>query len=277
MRPGYSKVERWFTISCFLLTLAAGLLSFFVLPTATVSKAENRPLAAWPKWDWTLGSLQKMPASIDAYLKDHFAARDPLITFHSLLNFKVFNASVSQRVKIGKEGWLFIQDELDRAQPLTALQLDQLKRDIREKKEWLNKRGIEFLFVLVPDKIAIYPEYLPDSLRPQQGPVRVANIKGAFKAEGLEVIDLEPLLKRKKKKEQLFFETDTHWNYFGSYLGYRAIMRRVEELFPDLHPLLLGKDLMLKKTTRQGGDLAKMLGIQSYISEVNYNLPDYQW
>lgn len=56
----------------------------------------------------------------------------------------------------------------------------------------------------------------------------------------------------------MFFKTDTHWNSFGTYTGYRTILRRLSAAFPRLSPTPLS-DFVLKPVKRKGLGLAAMI------------------
>ena len=99
---------------------------------------------------------------LDASSADHFGLRDRLTAYYKFMKYKLGD-SPSKHVTIGRDGWLFLgsiqqgysahydpigdyrnvnlysQEELQRfAQRMTAL------------KSWLNKKGIEYVFVIAP-------------------------------------------------------------------------------------------------------------------------------
>jgi len=63
-----------------------------------------------------------------------------------------------------------------------------------------------------------------------------------------------------------YHKTDTHWNDYGGYIGYRAIMEQLQPRFPKLKPLVL-RDVDFETVDSPGGDLAQMLDMQAVLRE----------
>ena len=65
---------------------------------------------------------------------------------------------------------------------------------------------------------------------------------------------------------RLYDKSDTHWNYQGAYLAYRAIMERTHLLFPDFQAPA-GFHFAPMWEDHVGGDLALMIGRRKSIVE----------
>jgi alginate O-acetyltransferase complex protein AlgJ len=85
-------------------------------------------------------------------------------------------------------------------------------------KEQLDPLGVDLIFVPVPSKFIIYPEKLSESV-PMEGKLPVTNSQyelqpylKRFKEAGINVIDLEPILKNRRKTESFssYCMTDSH-------------------------------------------------------------------
>jgi len=85
-------------------------------------------------------------------------------------------------------------------------------------------------------------------------------------------VDVRALLRAAKAREPVYYRTDSHWNYLGAIVGYRALMREVQDALgtarlpaiapPDMPPYVPGVD-----TYR--GDLARILGVQDRYDEAD--------
>jgi hypothetical protein len=72
----------------FLLMLAGGLSSFFIIPPKEISEDEKRKLATFPNLTWQ-GYLNGTWAdSVDLYINDHFPARDKCVEFADWLKYQ---------------------------------------------------------------------------------------------------------------------------------------------------------------------------------------------
>ena len=83
----------------------------------------------------------------------------------------------------------------------------------------------------------VYPEHLPRTVFKKGETSRYDQITGLDSDPEINMIGLkETLLEHKKDKYLLFQKTDDHWTDYGAFLGYQAIMKRVEKDFPELKP-----------------------------------------
>ena len=130
----------------------------------------------------------------------------------------------------------------------------------------LQERNIRFLLTIVLAKEQIYPEYMPDYLAPL-GESANAQVARYLSQHGrFEFLDLRPILLDAKKEERLYMLTDTHWNSYGAYVGYKPIIERLAAWYPNLQPWPIS-DFTLIKTTYLAGDLAQMMDLRHVMTE----------
>jgi len=206
------------------------------------------------------------------YYNDRFLFRAPLIRFHNKLKYRWFNVSAVPKVIIGKDGWLFqawkneepgTPGYFPSIQPFTPGQLEEWGRLVEQRRQWLAQRGIDYLLILVPDKGAVYPEYLPDSLRSFYRRSRLTQLSEYLKKNSdVAVLDLGDVLWAAKKDVILYCKTDSHWNLYGACIAAGAIIDRLSERFPNIEPLDLSDFELRIRKKRQGGNLAIMLSLQ---------------
>src|SRR5205823_146236 len=140
---------------------------------------------------------------------------------------------------------------------------------LETRRDWLSRRGIKYLFVIPPDKHSIYPEYLPKWLAKRASQTKLDQFFAHMKAHSsVPVVDLRPPLEHAKKTTGVYLCTDSHWNTFGGFVGYRSTILALANQMPGLEPLLYEAfDWKAKPTP--GGDLANMLGQASQMLETN--------
>lgn len=134
----------------------------------------------------------------------------------------------SEMVLHGSDGWLFLQrdrnDVLGQHTGSVRLGPDEKarwRRTLAGRVEAGERLGVLWSCLVAPDKESVYREHLPAEVEPvERRPVHefleVAEEAGAPVAYALD------WLERAKVGPGLYAKTDTHWNYRGSYVAYRA-------------------------------------------------------
>ncbi len=266
-QPHFSRVESTSgelkLMNClvslfFVIFLVLPLLAWSFSWSLGVELVEKRELAAAPIFSWE--NREKIPKEIDAYFKDHFGFREILVHADKFIRHILLGAS-SDIVLIGKEDWLFysnnrlIDDYLGQA-PFSDKELLSWKTILEHRQTKLEQKGIKFLFVVIPDKNNIYPEMLPDYLTRRRGKNRLDQFVDYLKQSGskLNFLDLRTDLIAAKSHGLLYYPHDTHWNGLGYYYGYQAIIKQLNNWFPDIQPLRLDEKLTLVKLKRKDGN-----------------------
>jgi hypothetical protein len=225
---------------------------------------EKRALASFPSFQPGLSGLRSFLSGLEAFYNDHFGFRRRLVYCGQRWRKAWFQESPLPTVMIGLDGWLFYSDDQTvediRA---TALfkpgQLQAWKLLLQRRRDWLAQRGIRYLFVVAPDKHSIYPEKLPTWIK-QVGPLtKLDQFMAYMKANStVPTVDLRPALVRAKGNGPTYLLTDTHWNQYGAFIGYRELMQTLSKQLPGLEPLSL--DAFARSTRAEpGGNLASML------------------
>jgi alginate O-acetyltransferase complex protein AlgJ len=235
-----------------------------------ISQIEKRNLALFPDLKMELESIIQFPVEFEAFFKDHFGFRENLIFLHNKMKFNLFKTSTSPRVIIGKDGWLFYKkdefgisllDHYRGLHRLTNLQLEAMRIHLETKQDWLSEKGIKYLFVVVPDKHSIYPEYMPDHLnRISKISLLDQFVEYMGRNSSLRILDLRSELLKEKNRYLLYFRTDLHWNDAGAYYAYCSVMRRIKESFPELQ-LIDWSELKITLNRHSAKNLSKMMGL----------------
>lgn len=233
---------------------------------------ENRNLATPPDFRHT--KLADLPAKIDAYYDDHIGFRGAIIrasgnVLHRFLKEPSSEVIIGESPAPGQPNWYFyasegIMDDRLGLGPLRATQLEAWRRTVEYRHAWLNRRGIAYVFVVVPEKSSVYPELLPDYIQSRLGSTRLDQMAQYMKDSHspASFLDLRSTLKQAKAEGELYFPFDTHWNGRGLFYGYEAVTSALQFTFPDLAPGNMDDDFQIRygpPTYRV--DLASMLGL----------------
>ena len=255
-----NKLHHTVLIIVFAIVLLAGLLGTFFKWDFDEPDSENRRLADAPDFKHT--PFKDWPEELEAYFNDHFGFRNTFIRRHWKIMRKI---EKSNQVIFANEGWLFfntpiiIQDYLGNKNP-DSKKKDRVTASLQSRIDWLKKRNIEFLFVLVPNKISLHQEHLPNQLKELQGKSNreclIETFDGRFDKN---MLDLLPLLSHKKTGLDLYLKTDTHWNDLGAFFAHEAIIEILREQLPDLPKTITLGDLKIHMESING-DLARLSG-----------------
>lgn len=258
------------TIAVFLAGIIGfGVLSLAKSPDVQSLARENRKPAPPPAVPLDYQALKKTPAQIEQYFNDRIAFRESLLRWHAVARFEL-GASPTEKVLIGRDGWLFMNEPKTESNtgraPSQEMLADAWAETFRRRGQWLAQRGIQYLVIPAPDKQAIYPEFMPDGAR--LTPLPCAGELLGRKLEGdpaVEFIALRPLLQQAKRERAVYYRTDTHWNEDGAYVAYRAILERLAKRWPNVKPL--DRQAFDEKIEPYVGDLTRMLRLPEDIPE----------
>lgn len=168
----------------------------------------------------------------------------------------------------GKNGWYFLGNAYDEtvaklklAKIPTEAEIAEVKRDFSEYAEIGRRYGAQTILMIGPNKSSIYPEHLPNVLKPSERRYINFFLDELHKIPGLVVYDpTADLLAAKSKEGILYRIADTHWNQRGAYVAYIGLMKKVD---------VQSVQVEFKQRSTRGGDLIEM-------SVSNDSFPDLQ-
>lgn len=206
-------------------------------------------------------SIKQFFKSFEEYYSQLFYFRKELLHYNASIKLGLFYHSPTKKAIIGKGGMFFeghglrqieedeigyidtISDYLGLS-PFTNLELEQWRIVLEERYYWLKEQGIAYIFAMAPDKSQIYPENYPDqinSIKVSRETRRYDQLINYLKGNSIiPVVDLRDVLLEVKKKtaagtlpnHMLFYRTDGHWNAYGAFWAYRAIVNEINTRYP---------------------------------------------
>jgi hypothetical protein len=236
---------------------------------------ENRALAPAPRPG--VDPLATLAAKFDRYYNDHFGLRNELIRAHDLIMVRGFRVYHTDRVAVGDGDWLFfigdhVQEDCQGLDGLSARQLRGWQQVLEGKQAWLAERGIEYLFVVAPNKESIYGDRLPDRLRHPGVQTRLDQLLAYLHAHStVPILDLRPVLRRARQAGEVYFPLDTHWNDRGAIAAYHAVCAWLKPRFPHVEPL--GWDEFRVQRGTGMSDLCSLAGWHGVTRECDQFVP----
>lgn len=206
---------------------------------ATISESENRYLASFPKiLDENNHISPTIISDLIDWFEDNIGLRDEMIKISQTFSYNVIHASSSGKIELGKDGWLYyaLQDNIKIAsntyEDFSTEQMEEYSQKLKALSNSLESEGIDFVVLLPPSKVSIYPEYLAsgdytiiDTICDQFADVLTKKTVKAINSK-------EYLVEKKNSsdlKYDLFFKTNSHWNDYGTYLAYCDFIKKMNE------------------------------------------------
>lgn len=251
---------EFFAFAAFLALLAApGLLTFADIADGPES-ARQEAFAPTPDMALSSGALGRMPGLIRAYMKTRYAFRDAMIAVNGAVITSVFGSSPNDSVVIGDGGFLFLSDKelIEHRQGLDLFSPDELSAWAGAQSglaQRLEAVGVDYRFVLAPDKVGVYAEYAPTWLRASASDRNNADlVADTLRDAGVRVVDLRETMKafRETAPARIYHKTDTHWNEFGAAHAAEAIAQSLGLNAAAMEPVTI--------LAQRGGDLARLIG-----------------
>jgi len=182
--------------------------------------------------------------ALDPYaIEESFYLRPRLVALVSDIRLFIGDR-VFPKVLVGEGDWLVYTAEGDiedyqKAELFTEDELAQFQTNLDALSAKYAKRGITLLVVIAPNKNTIYPERVPPQVPILGGQSKFDQALEYLRAHGkAQLVDLRPALLNAKAERQIYYATDTHWNDYGAYIVYSALMSEMQKTHPSLaaHP-----------------------------------------
>ncbi|HRH71160.1 MAG TPA: hypothetical protein PLB89_16780 [Flavobacteriales bacterium] len=270
--PGTSWTDRCIII-CFLLVLAAPMISGITGVEPRLSNTEKRVLAERP--GFTISRTLTYPAEFTTYYEENFALRQLLFRWNSLFIAKALNTSpLPERTLFGKDGWMFYmrEDAIPRYEGICTMTEDQLTTialRLEQRRQWLAAQGIDYILMVPPEKSAIYPDKLPSRIERLDRPSCLDRlIDLAAERTKLRIVDVRKELKDARAMGDVYYTTDTHWNPVGAWFGYAALIQAIREKRPEVVPAVPYSGYDLHVDTNDQGDLGTLIGLNDVFTRV---------
>ena len=258
------------------LLLTTGFCLLICIPAlridkSAVSLSENRALAPLPRIFTPEGRINTdFGQQFEKYFNDRFLGRGKLLKYYqklkSSINGRGRRYAVSDAVVEGEDGWFFyrLENSLRNFQNLDVLTEKEMKRSLallKRQQAWCREKNIKFYYFIAPDKNKVYgekmgfvPRIFPDSRS------RAARwVEYIRKNSDIKVIYPLEELKKQKHKGLLYYKNDTHWNWYGGYLGYIELMKEIKKDFPEL------RQFKAQKFTEEKGRMGDLYFLAPYM------------
>lgn len=140
---------------------------------------------------------------------------------------------MSVDVQAGVDGWLFLTggehsaiDLYHAKSSFTPAMAEAWVELLRNRRDQLSSRGIEYVHLAVPDKLTLLNRHYSDGLDNVDGsPIR--QLHARHEAQLPSFLNVVPYLTQGVEKYPVFWKTDNHWTAWGCFMAYQLLCSRL--------------------------------------------------
>lgn len=238
-------------IVTFLTIIFGFAIMTIIFPDRNFSASENRLLSRLPSYNADSLLAKSFYEDINQYFNDQLVLRDQMVVlYQKQQNSKLFNAllienmlkekasttpdngtvatdsrMVSNLIIINKK-WIFPNP----SKVVYSKQIDASTAKLNEAIQFANEQGTEAFFVFNPSRtkslMHVYPDYLQTDSYAESKSYFLSKLDSS-----INVIDMENRFNEftKAELEELYLETDHHWNIKGAFVAYQEMISEISK------------------------------------------------
>jgi hypothetical protein len=263
-------------VTLFIAMIAAGFAGTFRTPRVAGNPFEKRAAEPLPSLPDRRAAFREYPARFERFFDDRFGMRATLVHIDHWVTATVFGVSPVSKVLIGKSGWLYFRGEDSKAfdrwyrggetvpdTTLIAARDELLRRQAFSRVAAFHLWSSSYLRNIRVPRVS--PDWSTRIARRHHsiGSRRTSRVTRSWHSS------MRGPLMDAKGRDRLYYQTDSHWNYLGATVGYKALMARVEQALPGLRAAPETRPLYVPGTDFYSGDLAQMLGLERQFRETD--------
>jgi hypothetical protein len=177
-----------------------------------------------------------------SWFQDNFPFRGFLINFYiNVKNDLLLVNPLPQTLIRGDQGWYFL-GEIFSNEPgeskgllqFTDQQLRKIKDNLMRIREISDSMNVRFYLAVAPNKSTVYGQYLPIVHSGKM--TKLDQVKVLADSIGIHLVDMKEGFEA-YPAGSLFYKTNSHWNAFGQFVGYQALLNHISRSgYPFLIP-----------------------------------------
>ena len=216
-------------LMAFLLAVPAALLLWSRHETSAYY--ENRSLAAFPDitwealWEGTLGS------NLETWYSDHFPGRATLLKADTALQMDVLARPVVNDMVVTEAVLLPKLDFSEYTEEAYRWTVTDFAEDFGALNGYIESLGGQFLYVGFPEQRVYFEDLYPDYMNNHADEAEAADrvFAEALAEKGVDFMDMRSVYDADGNPAEYYSIVDHHYNYYGAYAAYRAILDKLAE------------------------------------------------
>ena len=233
----------------FLLALAVILLAVpAVLLTdsykETTAYYENRTLAVRPALTWESLCDGSFGSKMETWYSDHFPGRTTLLKTDTAVQMDVLRRPVVNGMVMGEDVLLPKLEFGEYTAASYRSTVGAFAEDFGKLNAYIESLDGQFTYVGFPEQRVYFEDRFPDYLNSHAAEAEAADAVFAeqMAEEGVDFLDMQKVYAAQGNPAEYYSAVDHHYNYYGAYAAYRAILDKLAADGYDL-PVLTEEDV----------------------------------
>lgn len=233
-------------LTAFLLAVPAALMLWS--RKETTAYYENRTLAARPILSWDSVWDGSFGSGFEKWYSDHFPGRSTLLKTDTAVQMKLLRRPVVNDMLVTEEVLLPKLSFSEYTEEAYRWSVTGFAEDFGALNGYIESLGGTFLFAGFPEQRVYFSGQYPDFLNSHGAEADAADavFAEALTEYGVDFLDMRQIYAAQGDPANYYSAVDHHYNYYGAYAGYRAILERLAERGWML-PVLTEDDISFKE------------------------------
>lgn len=243
--------------------LIIGFMILLLIPNIVIVLQDH---AIDPRLEFNPKKPKEIVTKFKNFYTENFGLKAELFSLYKTIKTKALKDDVlPNRVVAGKEEWYFLGNHYNNVlddsfgnKAISNYELFLIFEKISHLKKSLQKRGIDLILVVPPNKHSIYGENLPFQL--SKNPTVLSQLKSHLKKTiDFEIFDLSSAISGQKNEHQMYYRSNTHWTDIGAFYGYNKTMEIIENKTQTIYPKVTLADYDPILMPIKEADITKMI------------------
>ncbi|MEI0525479.1 hypothetical protein R4K54_06080 [Brachyspira murdochii] len=192
---------------------------------------ELRKLSIKPTFNFK--EINKYPSLYENYFNDYVPFRNEFTQIKNMMDIYLFKNLVDDLILLGKDNWLFFRNfdnliyKYMGVDLFSEKELEIAKNNLINFRNELNKKNIDFILMICPDKQLIYDQYMPFYIKRKHIDDIDQFVNYMRDNSDIKIVYPKSELIKYKNYYPLYYKYDHHWNYLGGYIGYTELLKEL--------------------------------------------------
>lgn len=191
---------------------------------------ENRSLAARPDLTWEALWDGSFGSAFESWYSDHAPGRTTLLKLDTAAQMNVLHRPVVNDIVLDAGGVLLPKLDFDEySAEAYEYGAEPMAENFGKLADHIEDCGGQFTYVGFPEQRVYFEDRFPAYLSNHQ--TEAATADGVFAAAlaeaGVDFLDMRQVYEAEGNPAEYYSAVDHHYNYYGAYAGYRAILEKL--------------------------------------------------
>ncbi len=220
--------------------------------------------------DYIRSFPSSFPSQFENCFNDNFAFRNAIVAGTNYARLMLFDKATANIVSKGKNDWYYNTDAsvvsaYNGSNKYTDAQVDKWINVFKQRNDKLNSMNIQYILTIVPNKMTMYPEHLPEKYKNTTNPTRLDQLNSVLSVDkSLDYINVKPDLISLKSTTDVFYRTDSHWSQEAVFQTYSKITTTLDS---NIRFTLKNKTDYTVARQKRFSDMSALMGLTKFFYE----------